>query len=322
MAGMIGTLMPAWGSESRVQSIDVVPDSRTRSIEVIPEPSRDFSVRVDSDENRYYVGESVRIRFSASHDAHVYIFNTDSSGVTRQIFPNYYDRDNFVRGGRTYTLPRSGYSLRVTGPEGSERLRIVGYRREYRALRQWHEFRSSDPYPRRSVSPEAMSERIRTEVRQEGSGGMIRIDREIESGPRAGQRESLRIVPEPDRFDYAEDYDFFTVRRPSYSRYEPRPRPDYRPVEPWSRYDYDYSRPRAYRPDPAYATASLRVSTSPSGADVYVDDIYYGRTPDTFRVEPGRREVVLYHPDYGSRTTTINVRSGSTSAISMSFPRR
>ena len=271
---------------------------------VVEPPTRGrFTVNVSADRNTYEIGDRVRISFSASHDARVYIFNTDAEGVRRQIFPNYYDRDNQVRAGRTYTIPDSNYALRVTGPSGEESIQIVAYRAYWRALRDWSDFRQGDPFPRRSISPQQMKERVEREARQS-----------IQEGAR-----SLSIVPEPeDRYhNYAEDRDYFTVRR---SYYRPIPYPDERdyPRPQWP-YDRPYRRPQPYDPSPSEATARLRVTTDPDRAEVYIDGYYRGMTPETFRVEPGRREITLYHPDYGTRTTQMYLYSGRTSSLSMSL---
>lgn len=302
---------------------------------IINPPHRQpFSVSINTDRNSYTVGQNVRLYFRTTHDAYVYIFNTDARGITRQIFPNYHDRNNFARAGSTYSIPDRTYALQVTGPAGSERVHIVAYKREWRALRSWGEFRSTDPFPRRFVEPDAMQRRIEEEARELRREGPSRSD--------LGRSQSLRIVPVPAPGydpDFAEDYDFFTVRDRSYRPYNPPPayprqpyerepsEDDYYrgwpPYEPLSRYDYDYRRPsRAYQPDPARATARVRVSTSVSGADVYIDGTYRGRTPGTFAVEPGRRQILVYHPEYGSRRTEIQVYANRTSAVSMGLTGR
>ncbi len=301
-----------------IPSLIQAAENRTRSIIIEPPGRRgDFRVNIDTDKSAYDPGDRIRIRFSATDDATVYIFNTDTEGVTRQIFPNYYDRDNRIRGNRTYTMPKGDYTLRVEGPAGSEKLRIIAYRDRWESLGPWHEFRSSDPFPRRSISPEAMNERIKSEVRKDvGRTKTLRIE---ERG--TSKQETLRVVPgRPDYdYDYDEDYAYFNVRRVVYKPYQPPWADDY--DSRW-RDDYDYRRPYgAYEPDPRRATARVRVYSSPSEADVYIDGIYRGRTPDTFRVEPGRREVLVYHPKYGSRSADLNMSAGSTSSVSLSLGR-
>jgi Domain of unknown function (DUF4384) len=188
-----------------------------RGVAIRPRPYPDFTVTVDTDRQVYYVGEAVEVRFRASDDCRVYIFNTDSDGVTRQVFPNYYDRDNALRGDHAYTIPIGRYRLVATGPPGGESLRIVAYRRAWRALEPWDDFSSGgrDPFPQRSVAPDEMRKRVEGEAR----GGQEDSAKPSQSGRRGG----LAIVPmPPDRYyyDYAEDSTRFKVQS---RRYYPDP---------------------------------------------------------------------------------------------------
>jgi hypothetical protein len=190
------------------------------SIAIRPRPIPEFTVSIDTDQEVYYVGEAVEIDFRASEDCRVYIFNTDSDGVTRQIFPNYYDQDNLVRGGRHYTIPTGRYRLVTTGPAGSESLRILAYRRPWRALESWNEFPSggTDPFPRRSLIPDEMRKRVESEAKA--------APREYPNT--SGERGGLSIVPIPrDRFyyDYAEKSVQFRVRSYRESHDWPEPLP-------------------------------------------------------------------------------------------------
>lgn len=124
-----------------------------------------FWVDIDADRSVYDIGDSVRIHFEASDDCHVYIFNTDAAGITRQIFPNYYDRDNYVRGGRRYSIPDYGYALVAEGPSGRESIQIVAHRKQWRALERWGHFDRHDPFPLRSLSPSGMRSQIEDEAK-------------------------------------------------------------------------------------------------------------------------------------------------------------
>jgi len=124
---------------------------RTERIIIRP-PDDNLKVRVWTDRRSYVEGDPVRIYFWANEDAYIYIYDTDTRGVTQQIFPNYYDRDNFIRGGRVYSIPDRGYNLTVSGPEGREFLEAiaVSHHRNIRLPR--HEWRRSEPFPdRKSV---------------------------------------------------------------------------------------------------------------------------------------------------------------------------
>ncbi len=254
-----------------------------------PPRHRRFSVDIDTNRSSYYVGSDVRVTFSATHDSYVYIFSEDTSGITRQIFPNYYDRDNFVRGGRTYSIPDRGYSLVTDGPAGRESLQIVAYRYRYEALDHWHHFDRHDLFPRQRYSSETMGKSIDREIKS------LRVH------PR-GRGHSKR------NDDYAEDWTHFTTRYPHHWRERDRHRHD-------SPYDHYSTRDYSYR------EGSIRITSAPSGAEVYIDGVYAGRTPGTFDAAVGKREVTLYRAGYKTKEMSISVTKAGETSVSVSMKR-
>ena len=94
---------------AEIQRITVVPD--------------EVDVRVWTNKgegSRYCVGEKIEISFRTNRDAWVAIIDFDTRGRAHRIFPNRFDREHFVRGGKTYRLPVDGYSFEVDGPPGRE----------------------------------------------------------------------------------------------------------------------------------------------------------------------------------------------------------
>ena len=89
-------------------------------------PPSNINVSLWTDRSFYDVGDELRLNVRVNQDAYVYIFNTDSCGVTRRIFPNPWDNDNYLQRGRTYRFPdRSRYAFLVEGPGGREELTVV-----------------------------------------------------------------------------------------------------------------------------------------------------------------------------------------------------
>jgi hypothetical protein len=89
---------------------------------------RDVRVEMWTDRGReatYCPGDPVYISFRADSDAYVTIYDLDRYGRVHVLFPNPYHRYNFVRGGRTYTIPAGGYRFEVVGPAGREYLRAM-----------------------------------------------------------------------------------------------------------------------------------------------------------------------------------------------------
>jgi hypothetical protein len=125
-----------------------IDSAATRSIVIEPDGGHHGRLRADiwTDSDDYIIGDSIDVGFRVSDDAYVYIFNTDTLGRRTQIFPNYYDQDNFVRGGREYRVPSHGYDLRVSGPAGRENLEIYAVGDNRRYVEIFHDFDRGQPF--------------------------------------------------------------------------------------------------------------------------------------------------------------------------------
>ncbi len=88
-------------------------------------PPLDTRVSIDLKVNRpsgsvFYSGEVIQISFKTNVDAYVAIVEVQSDGTLQLLFPNAYDRDNYVMAGQEYSLPTDNASLSyrfLTGPE-------------------------------------------------------------------------------------------------------------------------------------------------------------------------------------------------------------
>ena len=64
-------------------------------------------------------------------------------------------------------------------------------------------------------------------------------------------------------------------------------------------------------------SGSISVSSTPSGADIYLDGEYKGTTPKTISgIQIGSHTIRLEKSGYGDATRTVNVRSGETATLS------
>jgi len=91
-------------------------DAQARDVEIA-------AARQDS----YRIGDDITIWFRAARDCHVTLLNLGTSGKLTMLFPNAIHRDNFVRGGELHCIPGPdyGFSYRLAGPAGTERLKAV-----------------------------------------------------------------------------------------------------------------------------------------------------------------------------------------------------
>ncbi|MCX7625948.1 MAG: DUF4384 domain-containing protein [Candidatus Sumerlaeaceae bacterium] len=179
-----------------------ISDASSR-VAIVPRPLDGIlKVDISTDRTRYHIGDPIRIYFSVNRDAYVFIFNTDAAGVSRQIFPNYYDRDNFVRAGRQYMIPDRSYDLEVTGPPGTEKLTIVAVAQHFPFLDEWHNYSRRNPYP----------------AARDGAAALVRRIESFRSEPPA--RETRAVRPIPRENFWAEDWTTFYVM--GSDRYPPR----------------------------------------------------------------------------------------------------
>jgi hypothetical protein len=156
-------------------------------------PFGPLNVRVRPGQVRYHVGDSARIHFSANRDCQVFVFVTDSEGVTRMVFPNFFDRDNKLSANRRYSIPDRRYELQVVGPTGPVEVSVVALENNYPFLNEWRKYRKDDPYP----------------VYRDGAAGLTR---RVESNRRQPSVFEYRAIrPSPRQQLYATDSSSFYV---------------------------------------------------------------------------------------------------------------
>ncbi len=79
---------------------------KMKSIQII-NPHPPFSLRLWLDKERgtaYVPGEKIKISFQASQDSFVTLYNYDTAGRVKIIFPNQYSPHNFIRAGQNYSV--------------------------------------------------------------------------------------------------------------------------------------------------------------------------------------------------------------------------
>lgn len=127
---------------------ELYPPEPFSNVQIVPSPTGGpFKVGIRTDKARYSVGDKLKVSFSSNRDAHVFIFVTDAAGFTKQLFPNYYDQQNFIRAGRTYYIPDRGYDLEVVPPSGREELTIIAIDQHMPILSEWRAYSLRDPFP-------------------------------------------------------------------------------------------------------------------------------------------------------------------------------
>ena len=94
-----------------------------------PDRKSDLSVvaAVDRSNRVYKSGDNVVLTVKATADSYIWVFDTGTSGKVHQIYPNKYDKKNFLAAGKTLSIPgaKSKYRLSVSPPSGAELITVV-----------------------------------------------------------------------------------------------------------------------------------------------------------------------------------------------------
>lgn len=299
-----------------------------QGIIVNPAPT-DLQVKVwvDKDPGKrggavYQIGEPIFIYVNVNQDAYVYLFNINADGRIDPILPNAFERNNFLRAGETRRFPPEGarYRYTVTGPEGEDRILAVA--------------------SKRPLSLGEILDVERNQVRVQGAEGLARAL-------------SIVIEPIPDK-DWVTDVARYFVGRmaapPSPATatlvVDSRPAgaevyldgrmsgrtPVSLQVNP-GRHEVEL-RLAGYQPYrvtlnprpgervqvfaqlvPEARQGTLAVTSSPSGAEVYVEGTLRGRTPLSLSLPEGRYAVELRAPGYEPYQATVQVRRGETTRL-------
>ena len=74
-------------------------------------------------------------------------------------------------------------------------------------------------------------------------------------------------------------------------------------------------------PAPATTTTAVKVESTPSGAEVFIDSALAGRTPAVITVQPGSHSVQVVMPGYQDWVTRIEVAAGTERQVSATLVR-
>lgn len=93
---------------------------------IIINPNQPYLTSIWTDKADYFIGESIGIGFKVNKDSYAYIFSIDADGVVRMLFPNIYSSQNWVKANVSYRLPdNSRYNLTIGGPKGTDQLVLI-----------------------------------------------------------------------------------------------------------------------------------------------------------------------------------------------------
>ena len=91
------------------------------------EGDRRFNIDIWTDKKGYIIGDTLTIYFQSDKDCYVSLLDIGTSGKMTLLFPNSFYKDNFIKAGKTYSIPGDffGFRINVSGPAGIERIKVI-----------------------------------------------------------------------------------------------------------------------------------------------------------------------------------------------------
>lgn len=305
-----------------------------QSIVVNPRPSFGVDVWLDRDTSgdgapSYQVGDEIRISVRPAEDSYVYVFDVKPNGEVTQIFPNRFDSDNFVRGGRTVTLPPSGarYVFNIAPPRGLSKVIAVASRTQL-DTRQLARFDDEDDlFAHSTIGEEGFVQGFRIIVNPIPQADWVTDTALYYVGDRPAQAAygTLQLRSTPRGAEAYVDGSFVGYTPLSFGT---RPgRHEVRFVLAGYEEFTTSVNVSPGRTEPVNATLQQRVragtatfTSSPSGADVFVDGRYVGTTPTgSIRFQPGQYEATFELPGYQSQTIGFRVSQDRDTVVDASM---
>ncbi|MFQ5835617.1 MAG: PEGA domain-containing protein [bacterium] len=278
---------------------------------IIVEPKLPFKVNVWVDKgfgSTYRVGESLIVYFESSRDCYLTLFDFTPDGKVRQIFPNRYRRDNFIRANKVYAIPgeRDSFEFRVAPPPGEETIKAVATVSPWWFTRETSDYQEAFPVVSKSAQEfsSKFKQRIRPIPRPKRAESSCTF---YVSGWERYGRGKVRVTSEPSHASVYLDGKYrgttpLTIRRVSVG--EHRLRVAKEGYNDWSKTIFVERGQTSYvfaqlEPSYHYRRGSIRLSSQPSYAKVFIDGVDKGRTPVTVRgLKAGWHELAVIKEDY------------------------
>jgi len=147
------TIGPQTKDLSRVETItftmeketgDRNPDERNQinpgKLIMIPETSPDFQSLIQINKgigSTYSDGEKIEMKLETTKNAYFSIYDILPDGSVHLLFPNNYQKDNYLKVGDTLKVPY-GYKLNVGDETGREYLLLIASSKQFKTYNQWN----------------------------------------------------------------------------------------------------------------------------------------------------------------------------------------
>ena len=301
-----------------------------QAIVVNPRPSFDVDVWLDRDTSgdnapSYAVGEEVRISVRPAETSYVYVFDVKPNGEITQIFPNRFDDNNRVSGGQTMTIPPNNarYVFNIAPPRGLSKVIAIASKSRLNTS-QLASFQNEDQlFASSTIGEEGFIQGFRIVVNPVPQADWVTDTALYYVGdrPQEAAYGTISMQTNPNGAEAYVDGNFVGFTPLSFGT---RPgRHDVRFVLDGYQEFTTSVNVRPGRSESINATLQRRetagtasFTSSPSGADVYVDGRFVGTTPTgSIRFQPGSYQATFERSGYQSVTRSFEVRGNRDTVV-------
>jgi hypothetical protein len=294
-------------------------DMQLKNIIIVPQPSElEIKVWLNKPEGAVYqVGESLNIYFKANKSCYVLIYDIRTDGKITLLFPNKYDSNNYIAPNVTYKLPISNlYSFKVSPPEGKEFIQIIASTSFIPIIQQLKDLGTKQSFPLLSEDAENyVQKQVLPYLTGEWASDITYFY--VGSAPRTGiaQLESnptgahvyvdgKYIGRTPARVELDEGQHFATFYWQNQVRTETFFVTAGRTVVVTANF---------------IQKTMLNITTTPPGAQIFLDGSFIGVSPIQVEVQPGQHTVLATMPGYSAAQQSFTVAPGETKTVNLAL---
>ena len=295
------------------------------SSKVTIRPVPEFRIEVWTDKESYIVGEDITIYFKSNKDSYLTLFDFTPGAGVRLLFPNRYQKNNFLAANKVHIIP-PGFG--VTPPTGKEMFRAIATTSPWQFFSDEEIMRYHDEHPEERYPVISGSE--------EGFAG--KFNKKIEAIPRPNWTMANCIFNVTSKA--VSQYGRIKVTSsPSYAKVSLNGL--YRGQTPLTLNNikvgqhtvkvtktdyYNYSETvqvkgnsttyLSARLEPLSRTGSIYINSTPSRAKAYLDGAYQGKTPLTIsNLEVGKYRLSISKNGYYDWYSTVQIKQNITTQV-------
>ncbi|MFO7883003.1 MAG: PEGA domain-containing protein [Kosmotogaceae bacterium] len=293
---------------------------------IVPDPDQELQAEIWLDKEAgsvYRNGEEVGIYFKANKDAYIAIYDIMPSGEVQLLFPNKYDKNNYVKANAEYQLPTGDastrYKLRVSGPSGLEIFQIVASTSPIAFLDDLVKRLDVDPFPMFGSSAENVIEKLVKPFVEKAEYAVNQTYFYVNTKPTEGV---LEIKTQPSGADIFVDGVHYgksplSARLSEGTHYITAVKKGYKQVSTMANVVAGRTNSIALNLESITRQYSLIVNSSPAGADVYIDGSHVGQSPIRVNVDQGTHSLRLEKQGYRTHDETINIDSDTSRSVAL-----